>query len=185
MQQRAEDDRKDRVRQHIGAVIQHGVRHGGQAADAHEAVLKIFRVDRDAAQEVDHEAADAAEKRAEGERAALPLRKRAAHEPGEADEHVGHGIVEQHALPVDRGAAGEEVFQRSEHQPGQQAPAEPAVDREQDQRDHDEVDAAAEAAEGQPDGDLQITQGDRERDEDGALRDAAEILVFHGVCSFP
>ena len=49
------------------------------------------------------------------------------------------------------------------------------------QRDHDQVDGAAEAAEFQSDGDFQITQGDCHGGEDGALAECKKLLETHNM----
>ena len=56
---------------------------------------------------------------------------------------------------------------------GEQTPGCAPTHSEEDQRDHHEVDRAAEAAERKADGDLDVAQNEREGDADAAFIQAA------------
>ena len=119
-QQRADDDREDRVRQHIRAVVQHGVEHGRRHGHAHEFLGHILRVDRHTGDKVDDKAAEAADERGERELGIVVALH--AEKARKADRAVGDGIVEDDGHPAHGEALGEEILERAERDAREDAP---------------------------------------------------------------
>ena len=101
-----------------------------------------------------------------------------------ADGGIGKGIVEDDGDPAHSEALGKEILERAESKTGEQAPGRAPARGEEDQRDHDKVDRAAEAAERKADGDLDVAQNECKGDADAALRQTAGVglagCVAHG-----
>ena len=91
----------------------------------------------------------------------------------EANSGVSKGIVEDDGDPAHSEALGKEILERTEGKTGEQTPGCAPTHSEEDQRDHHEVDRAAEAAERKVDGNLDVAQNEREGDADAAFGQAA------------
>ena len=157
--------------QHIGAVIQNGIGDGGGHGHAHEFLGHILCVDRHAGDEVNDKAAEAANERRDGKLGIVVVL--GAQKTREANSGVSKGIVEDDGDPAHSEALGKEILERTEGKTGEQTPGCAPTHSEEDQRDHHEVDRAAEAAERKADGDLDVAQNEREGDADAAFSQAA------------